>query len=161
MIDKRVVLGALRAKMEAELKNLSASQTAAQEGAVHEETRQEDPKDTRAIEAQYLARGFAERVERMRQEVALLTGLESRSFGPEDAVGVAALVGVESDDVGEAFYLVVPCGGGETLTIDGRTIRTLTPGSPIGQALIGRFVDDEVTLGRPGRQMTATIRWIR
>jgi len=161
VIDKRVVLGALRAKMEAELKNLSASQTAAQEGAVHEETRQEDPKDTRAIEAQYLARGFAERVERMRQEVALLTGLESRSFGPEDAVGVAALVGVESDDVGEAFYLVVPCGGGETLTIDGRTIRTLTPGSPIGQALIGRFVDDEVTLGRPGRQMTATIRWIR
>jgi len=161
VIDKKTVLDMLRKKMVTELRNLAASQTAAQEGAVHEETRQEDPKDTRAIEAQYLARGLAERVELMRDDVALLAGLDSKELGPDDEVGIAALVGVEGDHGGEAVYLVVPCAGGETLELDGRTIRTLTPGSPMGEALMGRQVGDEVTLGRPGRQMTAEIRWIR
>jgi len=161
VIDKRTVLEILRTSTETKLRILTASQTATQEGAVHEETRQEDPKDTRAIEAQYLARGLAERVESMRDDLALLAGLEPRELGPDDGVGIAALVGVEGDHGGEAIYLVVPCAGGETLEVDGRTIRTLTPGSPLGMTLMGRHVDDEVTLGRPGRQMTATIRWIR
>ena len=47
-IDKRKVLNLLRAKLEADLRNFTTSQNAAQAGAVHEETRQEDPKDTRA-----------------------------------------------------------------------------------------------------------------
>jgi len=161
VIDKQVVLDMLRASLETKLSNFTASQNAAQEGAIHEETRQEDPKDTRAIEAQYLARGLAERVESMRDEVALLAGLESKELGPDDEVGIGALVGVEGDHGGEAIYLLVPCAGGETLAVEGRTVRTLTPGSPLGQTLIGRHVDDEVTLGRPGRKMTATIRWIR
>ena len=60
--DKNELIEALRARVTAELRTLRESQRAAQEGATHEETRQEDPKDTRAIEAQYVSRGLAERV---------------------------------------------------------------------------------------------------
>jgi transcription elongation GreA/GreB family factor len=158
---KQTAFELLRKKTEAELHKLSASQTAAQEGATHEETRQEDPKDTRAIEAQYLARGLAERVESMRSDVALLAGLQLKEFGPDDGVEVTALVKLEGAHGAEAIYLLVPCAGGETLEVDGRTIRTLTPMSPLGQALIGRYVEDEVTLELPDRRMDATIRWIR
>ena len=48
--------------MTCSMSALTASQKTVQSGAIHEETRQEDPKDTRAIEATYLARGLAERV---------------------------------------------------------------------------------------------------
>ena len=161
MIDKRTAFDLLRTRMETDLRNLMTSQTAVQQGAVHEEARQEDPKDTRAIEAQYLARGLAERVESMRDDVALLAGLELKEFGPDDAIALTALVGVEDDHGGEAIYLVVPCAGGETLEVDGRTIKTLTPGSPLGTTLLGCYADDEVTSGRAGRQRRATVRWIR
>jgi transcription elongation GreA/GreB family factor len=50
---------------------------------------------------------------------------------------------------------------GETLEFDGTTIRTLTPESPLGASLMRNHVGDEVVLGRPGRQMTGTITWIR
>ena len=81
-IDKRALLELLRDKLEGDLNGSMASQSAAQAGATHDETRQEDPKDTRAIEATYLARGLAERVERMRESVAVFARLEVADFGP-------------------------------------------------------------------------------
>ena len=161
MIDKRVALEALLARMQAELDSLTTSQTAAQEGAVHEETRQEDPKDTRAIEAQYLARGLAERVEARREEVARIRHLAARAGTGTEVVEVPALVAVDADPEGERLFLIVPCAGGESLEVCGRSIRTVTPASPVGQALIGREVGDEVLLGRADRQTAATVSWIR
>jgi hypothetical protein len=159
MIDKRKVLELLRVKLDADLRSFTTSQGAAQEGATHEQTRQEDPKDTRAIEATYLARGLAERVELMRDAIAKFARLELVDFGPEDPIGLTALVGLEQE--GESAYFLVPCAGGETLALDGTTIRTLTPASPMGRALIGKHVDDDVELGLPGKRRTARIAWTR
>jgi len=160
-IDKRKILKLLRAELDADLRNFAKSQSAAQAGATHDETRQEDPKDTRAIEATYLARGLAERVESMREAVAVFSRLEVVEFGPDDPIEVTSLVALEDESGGESIYFLVPCAGGETLVLDGTTIRTLTPGSPLGRALIGRRIDDEVQLDLPGRQLVATIVWTR
>ena len=70
------------------------SQQAAQEGATHDEARQEDPKDTRAIEAQYIARGLAERVEDLRATRAALANAILVDYGPEDPVGLFAMAWV-------------------------------------------------------------------
>ena len=72
---------------------------------------------------------------------------------------LTALVALEDERDELSIYLLVPCAGGETLEVHGTTIRTLTPGSPLGQALIGRRVDDEVKLDLPGRRLVATIAW--
>jgi len=137
MIDKREVLKLLRAKLEGELARFTTSQTAAQEGATHEETRQEDPKDTRAIEAQYLARGLAERVELTQDSVTQLARLKLQTFGPGDRVDVTALVALENERDEESVYFLVPCAGGETIVVDDVEVRTLTPGSPLGEAMRG------------------------
>lgn len=158
-IDKQELLNLLRARIEADLQSFTTSQTAAQSGATHAETRQEDPKDTRAIEATYLARGLAERVESMRTATAVLSRLELADFGPDDPIGVTALVALEGASGEQSIYFLVPFAAGEVLEAGGVTIRTLTPGSPLGQALIGRQVDDEVELSLPGRLLTATIAW--
>lgn len=156
--DKQVLLDALRARIEQELRTLRESQQAAQEGATHDETRQEDPKDTRAIEAQYIARGLADRVEGLQDTLAELARLQLVEFGPDDPIGVSALVGLRDGDQEKAYFLV-PVAGGETLVSEGLTVQTLTPGSPLGQALYGKCVDDDVELKLPGRRLSATVDW--
>ena len=157
--DKTALAESLRARVAQELKTLYESQRAAQDGAIHEETRQEDPKDTRAIEAQYVARGLAERVEDLQKTVAVLAHMRLDAFGPDDPIDLSALVGLKDGDA-EKIYFLVPVAGGETLAIDGRTVQTLTPGSPLGLALCGRCVDDEIELDLPGRQITAAVDWV-
>ena len=68
-LDKARVLDALRLRTRQSLERLIASQQATQAGATHEETQPENDKDTRAIEATYLARGLAERVESLENGV--------------------------------------------------------------------------------------------
>lgn len=161
MIDKIQVMNLLREKLAADLQALTASQQAAQAGATHEESRQEDPKDTRAIEATYLARGLAERVEAMRETLALISRLTIAQFGDDDPVAVTALLAIEEPDGVQSIYLIVPRVGGERLSVAGATVRTLTPLSPLGRALLGKQVGDAVSLDLPGRRLQAEIRWLR
>jgi transcription elongation GreA/GreB family factor len=158
--NKIALAEALRNRVAQELRTLRESQQAAQDGAIHEETRQEDPKDTRAIEAQYVARGLAERVEDLQKTVAVLVNMRLDAFGPDDPIDLSALVGLKNGD-GEKIYFLVPVAGGETLVVQGRTVQTLTPGSPLGLALSGRVADDDIELDLPGRRTVATVDWVR
>jgi transcription elongation GreA/GreB family factor len=161
VIDKRRVLALLRARLDDSLRSFAASQGEVQAGAVHEEARQEDPKDTRGIEASYLARGLAERVELLQEAIGRLARLHLAEFGPEDPIAPGALVGLSEEDGSEAVYFVVPVAGGERLDVDGATVRTLTPASPLGRALVGKERDDEIELQLPGKRLLATIDWVR
>ena len=99
----------LRERLATHLQALTASQRTAQSGATHEEARQEHPKDTRAIEAQYLARGLADRVETLRSAVVTLGALRLVTFGADDEVGLSALVEVEDDaGAGAVYFLFRP-----------------------------------------------------
>jgi len=161
VIDKAQVMRLLRERLREELGTLIASQSAAQSGATHEESRQEDPKDTRAIEATYLARGLAERVEAMQDALSIISRLPEVSFADGDPIAVSALIAIEEQGGEESIYLIVPRAGGESLTVEGMTIRTLTPLSPLGRALLGKRQGDEFTLDLPGRQLEAEIVWVR
>lgn len=148
-IDKGKLLELLRARIEAKLDALITSQTTVQSGAIHEENRQEHAKDTRAIEAGYLARGLAERVESTADAVAALAAFKMRDFDADDPIALGAVVGLEDAGGVETLYFLVPAAGGETLDWDGVRVHTIAPEAPIGRALIGQFVDDEVSLELP------------
>ena len=159
--DKARLLKRLQDRIADELRTLRESQRAAQDGATHEETRQEDPKDTRAIEAQYIARGLADRVEGLRGTIAVLGRLRLAAFGPDDPIALSALVSLrdEADDR-ETLYFVVPVSGGETLEDSGATVLTITPESPLGEALMGRETDDDIDLQLPKRRLRAVVDWV-
>jgi transcription elongation GreA/GreB family factor len=161
MVDKARVLGALRDRVAAQLAALTTSQRTAQVGATHAEAKQEHPKDTRAIEAQYLARGLAARVESLRDTLGLLHALSPATFGDDDAIALTALVDVESDDGDESTFFVVPAGGGETIVVDDTTVQVVTPASPLGHALIGRRIDDEVAVELPGGRRRLVVVAVR
>jgi transcription elongation GreA/GreB family factor len=159
-IDKQRVLHVLRSRLTERLRDLTDSQKGVQAGAVHEETRAEDPKDTRATEASYLARGLAQRVGELESGVARLQILHPRRFGPDDAIALSALVGLKDEAGGCSVVFLVPGGAGETLSIDGQAIQPVTPGSPLGRALIGCRAGDEVEVELPGAIQQFAISWV-
>jgi len=160
-VDKRDVLRCLRERLANTLERLTAAQLAAQSGAVHTEAKQEHPKDTRSIEAGYLSRGLAERVESVREAVATLAAFHLRSRAADDPVGLGDLVELGDEDGEETTYFLAPVGGGEKLAVGGREVLVLTARAPLGAALIGSMPGDEIALELAGGKRMLAVHWVR
>lgn len=146
-MDKPALVNALCAQLEAEIARATESAARTREGATHEEAKPENDKDTRALEASYLARGQAQRVVDLQVALKQVKFMDLRDFGPDDAVDVSALVQLEADDE-TRWYFIAPAGGGNKLQLGATTIDVLTPAAPLGRALVGRYVDDEIAMAK-------------
>lgn len=133
--------------LQAALVAAQAAHAAAMQGATHEEARPENDKDTRGLEQSYLARGQAQRVAELEAALVEVGVLALRTFSAKDPVAMSALVTVEEDGATHRFF-IAPHGGGSMLA---GGVQVVTPGSPLGRALIGKRIDDEVELRLPGK----------
>ncbi len=151
--DKAALKAALVAQLTAALDGAQRAHAAALEGATHSEARAENDKDTRGLEQSYLARGQAQRVVELEAGVAAVTALVLRAFAPGDPIALGAVVTI--DDDGEVKRLfIAPHGGGSVV---GDAVQVVTPSSPLGRALVGKRLDDEVELRLPGGVRTVVI----
>ncbi|HUS28137.1 MAG TPA: hypothetical protein VMZ53_06495 [Kofleriaceae bacterium] len=130
--------------LEAQLAAARSAHEAAVAGATHEEAKAENDKDTRGLEQSYLARGHAQRVGELENAVAVTQVFAPRAFGESDAIALGALIDIEEDGKAKKLWLA-PFGGGVEL-VGGITV--VTPTSPLGTALLGKRVDDDVELGK-------------
>jgi transcription elongation GreA/GreB family factor len=160
-ISKRRLLDALLSEMATEVGRLMAAADAAYEGATHEEAKPENDKDTRALEASYLARGQAKRVEEMNETITRLKFMELRDYGDDEAIGVSALVMVEIDGERTECFFLVPHGGGRTVELDGRSIRVVTTASPVGRGLLDKHAGDDFNLTIAGKRREYVIDSVR
>lgn len=147
-IDKTHALEVLEAQLREQLESAAASHRLTHEGATHEESRPENDKDTRALEASYLARGQARRVAELSEALGRVASMEPRAAAPGAPAAVGCLVEVEDDD-GSLWYFIAPAGGGLRLKVDAADVTVVTPDSPVGQALVGRRVGDDVDIKTP------------
>ena len=140
--------------LAADLATRERAHRAAREGATHEEAKPENDKDTRALEASYLARGEALRVEELKVSLAEVQNMPLRALREGEPAALGALVHAEED--GEARLLwLAPHGGGSKLA--GGTVQIVTPKSPLGQALIGRRAGDDCEVRLAGKNRLLTI----
>ncbi len=146
-INKEALRKELLAIVEKGLEAARASHAAAIEGATHPEARAENDKDTRGLEQSYLARGVAQRVADLENAVAELTAMKLRVFIAGAPVAISAVVTVDEGET-QSRYFVAPAGGGSVI---GDEIHVITPQSPIGKALVGRRVADELELKIAGK----------
>ena len=137
-----------------DLATLEKAQQAAIEGATHEEAKPENDKDTRALEASYLARGQALRIEELRVGLAEVEALRLRDFGEESPIALGALVTAEEAGAEVSFFLL-PHGGGAKLA--GGRVQVVTPKSPLGRALLGKREGDDVELAVEGKKRELSI----
>jgi len=147
-MDKASVLAALRARLAHDFRTAAQSQQRTQLGATHEESRPENDKDTRALEASYLARGQAQRVAELEAALRTLAALELKPIAADAAIALSALVLVE-DHSGLTTYFISPTGGGLDLDVTGNRVLVVTPQSPIGRTLLGRRSGDSIEVRTP------------
>ena len=145
--DKAALKAELIAQLRAALEIARAAHAAAVEGATSDEARPENDKDTRGLEQSYLARGQAQRVAELEAAVADTVALNLRTFRARDPVAISALVTVLEDATAHRFFLA-PHGGGSVLA---GAVQVVTPSSPLGRALLGKRLDDEVEVQLPGK----------
>ncbi len=156
-VDKEQLRQELLALVTQALEAARAAYTAAIEGATHPEARAENDKDTRGLELSYLARGQAQRVAELEAGAANVASMSLRAFGERDPIASGALLVVE--EAGKrTSYFMAPAGGGSVLAGD---VQVITPASPLGRALAGKRLDEEVELKVGGKTRELTIAEIR
>jgi hypothetical protein len=144
-MDKHAVIRALLEVLDADIARATDVANRSRHDATHEEARPENDKDTRALEASYLARGQAQRVIDLENTQRQIRFMTVRDFASGDPIDLSALIELESEE-GRRWYLLAPGGGGRSVAHEGIHIDVITPEAPVGRALIGRVCGDDVDL---------------
>ena len=142
----RVIVNAVIQILEGELAAVERRALNAAEGATHEESRPEDPKDTRGLETSYLAHGLAQRAKALEGDIDTLRFLAVGRFDADTPITTGALVTLEDEDGEEKTLIVLPCAGGTEVAHEGEAVRVVTPQSPLGTALLEKHEGDDVTV---------------
>jgi hypothetical protein len=136
-MDKKLILKLLTDELS---KNLELALKAAQatyDIATHEDNKAENKYDTRGLEASYLAGAQAERVRDLKETLGIISGIKIKNFEPGEKISVSALINLEISEK-ESWILLMPKGGGHSVSYEGHIIKVITPESPLGQSLVGK-----------------------
>ncbi|KGY13603.1 transcription elongation factor [Vibrio tubiashii] len=136
---RQAILSSLQSKLEVAV----SSAKRAMESATDEETVPEHKYDTLALEASYLAHGQAMRVQECEQEIHQINQLAL----PEEPYKVllGTLVSLLDLDDKQHWFFIAPCSGGLKVTFNEQTVAVVTFDSPLGKAMQGKQVGDELS----------------
>ena len=152
-MEKAEIAAQIIATLQRDLKTAREAARAPVAAATDPGSKAENKYDTRTLEASYLARGQAFRVEELTEALADWVAFIPARHPAGEPVRPGALIRVREAD-GEAWYLMGPsCGGMEIRTGQGTAV-IITSRSPLGQKLAGRRVGARIELV-PGRPASA------
>lgn len=150
----------LEASARAALSARDATVSEARDGATPDEKRE----DARAAhQLGGLGRAQQRRAQQALAEIDSLTGFRPRPLPESSAIGVGAIVEIEDADSGEGrTFFLAPVGAGVMLTGPGGDglLSVVTPGSPIGRAVLGRRLRDVVDVTVDGNLREWEITYI-
>lgn len=152
--DKDAVVAALRAALEAELNAVQAVAAMARDEVGSDQSKSEGKYDTRATEASYLARGQAWRIDELQR---LSAWFEVLLPTPRRAVEVGALIELSGPRRDLVFLAPI---GGASAEVDGRTVRVISPSSPLGQAMAELEAGDGFEVDSPAGEVSWEITGI-
>lgn len=151
-MDKERILKRIIASLAADLDVLARAARAAHAAATHEECVADNKYDTLGLEASYVAQGQANRAQEIKRALGAYRRLELQPFAPDAAIRLTALVSLEADDGSTRTVFLGPEAGGLKVAADGEEVIVITPGSPLGRALIGRRAGDRVEMPAGGAE---------
>ncbi|VGO22211.1 hypothetical protein [Pontiella sulfatireligans] len=134
---KRIILNTILQELERELSRLSHANEQSNKGAAFSAPNAEKQRDTTGVEAAFLAHGYAKQCITLAKQIEELKALEVEDFTGQE-VDVGALVEVEMSGETDC-YLLLHCGGGGEVTVDGKRVTVITPESPLGASLMGNI----------------------
>lgn len=131
--------------LTADLAVLTSASRAAHTAATHTECLPDNKYDTTALEASYIAQGQANRAQEIRIALESYRTVALQSFTDNSPIRLTALVALEGETDGQLRrFFIGPQGGGMKVADGDGEIVVITPGSPLGRALLGMRCGDEV-----------------
>src|SRR3954465_7758902 len=110
-MKKSALIKKITSSLAANLELLQKAARASHAEATHESSKAENKYDTRGLEAAYLAGGQARQAKEILDSIKLYEALVTKDFGPDDPIGLTALVELEMDGV-RSCYFIGPKNGG-------------------------------------------------
>jgi transcription elongation GreA/GreB family factor len=144
-INKAEVLRQLVAQLEGALTAAQMAAEVAHDAATNEESISEDKHDTRSIEAGYLAGAQRKRVAEIKELINYFKILKPKEFIKREKISATALVHVGIDGK-NAYYFLVPQGGGLETVAGKLNVKTVSPQTPLGEALLGLGVGETASV---------------
>ena len=148
--DKEFIRQGILRQLRIEHQNAIRSARVAHEAATNDESKAENKYDTRGLEASYLAEGQSRRVAELEDALAVYEKIELIQFDDDTPVRITALVTLEDEHEDSQDLFIGPLSGGLKIKSNEREYLLVTPNAPLGSALIGKRVGDEVTINTPG-----------
>lgn len=145
-MNKTDLLQRIVQALEHDMDLLQRAAQTAYEAATAQENIAENKYDTLGLEASYLATGQARRAAEIRQALLAYRQLALRDYDPTRGVQVSNLVVLEDLQGQQRLLFLGPEGAGLKIGEGSGQVTVITPRAPLGQALLGKRVDDEVSL---------------
>lgn len=158
---KEDVLSSIVAALNADLALLTRAARAAHAAATHEECIPDNKYDTTGLEASYVAQGQANRAQEIRAGLESYRALVVREFDEETPVRLTALVVLEDGEGAARRVFLGPEAGGLKIADGGGEIVVITPQAPLGRALLGKVVGDQLHVGMGVARKTFTVVDVR
>ncbi len=147
-MDKQDLISQLEGQLRGKVQEAGRSAIECAAEAKNGATAKDKSTDSRvAIEYASMARAQKQRAERVYSELKAIEGFRPPALHERSLVKVGAIVEIEDEDSGEGrTFFLAPSGAGMTLLGPGGDghLSVVTPGSPIGKAVLGRRVGEVI-----------------
>ena len=156
-IDKQALVAQIQRELELLLQNAIDSAERALITATAKESIAENKYDTFGLEASYLAQGQSKRVAECEADLVVFQQLITRAAIQESRVTLGVLIFLMDELSQQKILFLAPVAGGMKLRFQNYDVVVVTPAAPIGKALVGRKVDDEIELSLGSQKKEYTI----
>lgn len=149
-LTKTELLQRIIQTLESDLAILLQAARTAHAAATHEENIPDNKYATLGLEASYLAQAQANRAQEIALALEAYRRLQLQPFAAGAPIRLTALVTLEGEDGSIRRLFLGPEAGGLKIAAAGGDILVITPGSPLGQSLVGLTEGDVVNGGPVG-----------
>ena len=134
---KQTILDAVIQALETELERQTQANAQSNAATTFSASNADKQRDTTGFESAFLAHGYAMHCIDIAHQLEELKAMPIEDFTGQE-IDIGALV--EVDMGGETdCYILLNCGGGTEVSVDGKTVTVITPESPLGQVLMGNI----------------------
>ncbi|MGR6873350.1 transcription elongation factor GreAB [Pseudomonas sp. HK3] len=160
-MDKSALVTQIIIELTQALEHALAAADEAHKGATHEQSKAETQYDTLGLEHAYLAEGQARRIQELKDAITKLHHFKPKVFDQDDAIYLGALVKLDvinnDTDKPQLWVLLAPTAGGMNIQWEQRNVQIISPNSPMTQAILSRYLDDEFQLANGLRYLISEL----
>lgn len=161
VINKSTLVMLIINQLKEELNQAIGAAKQAHHAAIDDQSVAETQYDTLAIEASYLAEGQSRRVQELKSAISRYQALTLVDFDENKPISLTALIQLTKDSSSNHWFFIGCAAGGFRCKIKEQYITVITPQSPMGLALMGKYQEDEIEFSLGNNHLTDFIELVQ